>query len=94
MAFTAAQLARATSCAQSARRASGASEEEMQASLDFVIAASENEGVRSEHRPARALPGVTGTFAELENGNKVVRLTGYAASGVIRMYGFTIPAGE
>ncbi len=94
MSMTPEQLERATSCAASARRASGATPEEMQLSVDFVTGASDNTGVRSEHRPAGALPGVSGTFAELANGNKVVRFTGYAKSGVVRMYGFTIPAGE
>lgn len=87
------QLTRAQSCAASARRAAGATDEEMNAALNFVVAASDNTGVRTEHRPAGSLPGVAGTFAELANGNKVVRFNGYA-NGVMRMYGFTIPAGE
>ena len=55
----------------------------MQASLDFVVAAANGEGVRTLHRPAGALPGETGTFAELANGNRVIRFTGYAADGKI-----------
>lgn len=94
MALTQPQLDRAAAAAASARRAAGCSQEEMQAALDFVVAASEGDGVRTLHRPAGSLPGETGTFAQLENGNRVIRFTGYAADGKICMYGFTLYAGE
>ena len=94
MALTQPQLDRVAAAAASARRAAGATQEEMQASLDFVVAAANGEGVRTLHRPAGALPGETGTFAELANGNRVIRFTGYAAAGKISMYGFTLYAGE
>lgn len=94
MALSQEQLDRAAGAAASARSVAGCSQEEMQAALDFVVAAAEGEGVRTLHRPAGVLHGETGTFAELANGNRVIRFTGYAADGKIRMYGFTLYAGE
>lgn len=92
MELTPEQIERMERCLASAKRLSGASEDEVTKARANIIDHL-NSGVGIYYRPHGAAPGIASTLSMNANGNSSIRFNGAGLGGTFATFGFSIPAG-